>query len=383
MSVDENSELAEAPPVLGIDLGGTQIRAAVVQGTRMRGRAATPTGHEATPERVLPRLYATMEEALREAGVAWSGITGIGVAAPGPLNNRTGVIYSPPNLPTWDAVPLREILNQYTGCPVYVENDANAAALGEYLFGAGQGCRDMVYLTVSTGIGGGVIANGQLVEGINGSAGELGHMTIDWRGERCACGNIGCLEALASGVAIARKANRAIAEDQGAELLAFARAMLEHPTTVPDKQALPQLDPTTQPLDAQPPSTGSQPPAAEEELTVTAYTVARAAEAGIPLARALLAEAAQALGFGLVNILHIFSPEIVVLGGGVMQAGASLMEPAVKIVREHTMRANREQTRIVLAQLGGNAGLIGAGVLPSYYQRHDLTRGEKRGYGGE
>jgi glucokinase len=343
------------------------------------------TGHEATPERVLPRLYATMEEALREAGVALSEIAGIGVAVPGPLNNRTGVIYSPPNLPTWDAVPLRELLEQRFGRPVSVENDANAAALGEYFFGAGQGCRDMVYLTVSTGIGGGVIANGQLLEGINGSAGELGHMTIDWRGERCSCGNIGCLEALASGVAIARKANRAIAEGQGAELLAFARAMLEHPATVPDKQALPHVDLSTQPLDtAKSPSVGQQPlPTAEEEPAVTAYTVARAAEAGLPLARALIGEAAQALGFGLVNILHIFSPEIIVLGGGVMQTGASLMEPALKVVQEYTMRANREQARIVPAQLGENAGLIGAGVLPSYYQKDILTRGEKRGHGGE
>lgn len=369
MSVDEHKNSQGAPLVMGVDLGGTQIRAAVLQGAQIRARAATLTGQDATPERVLPRIYATMQEALNEAGVTLDEIAGIGVAAPGPLDNREGILYSPPNLPAWKAVPLREILSQQFHCPIFVENDANAAALGEFLFGAGQGSRDMVYLTVSTGIGGGVIANGQILEGANGTAAELGHITIDWRGERCPCGSIGCLEALASGTAIARKANQAIMQGQGADLLTFARLMLEHPTTVPDKQALPNLDFSTQPLNSAA-LTGQEPaPPAQQDWQVTAQTVSRAAEAGIPIARAIITEAAEALGFGLVSILHIFSPEIIILGGGVMQMGALIMEPALKVVKEHAMQANMAKTRIVSAQLGGNAGLVGAGALPFYYQK--------------
>ena len=360
------------PLVIGIDLGGTQIRAAVLRGAQLLGRAATLTGSDPTPERVLPRVSATVQEALEKAGVSLTEIAGIGVAMPGPLNNRTGVVYSPPNLPAWKGVPLRDMLREQYQKPVFLENDANAGALGEYLFGAGQGSMDMVYLTVSTGIGGGVIVNGNILEGVNGSAAELGHITIDWQGERCSCGNTGCLEALASGTAIARKANEAIAAGQGTELLAFARTMLEHTSTVPDKHALPQQDLNTQPLDES--AIDSVVPGTEEGLTVTAQTVARAAEAGIPLARAIITSAAEALGVGLVSILHIFSPELIILGGGVMQMGSMLMEPALKIVQERTMRANLVGARIVPAQLGANVGLIGAGALPYYYQKNRERR---------
>jgi glucokinase len=369
MSADGSRDSQEFPLVIGIDLGGTQIRAAVLRGARLLGRAATLTGSDPTPERVLPRLVAAVQEALEKANVTLAEITGVGVSVPGPLDNRTGVVYSPPNLPAWTGVPLRDLLREQYQKPVFVENDANAAALGEYLFGAGQGSKDMVYLTVSTGIGGGVIVDGSILEGVNGSAAELGHITIDWQGERCSCGNIGCLEALASGTAIARKANEAIAAGQGTELLAFARTMLEHTSTIPDKGALPRQDLSTQPLDET--VIENLPPDSEEGLTVTAQTVARAAEAGIPLARAIITSAAEALGVGLVNILHIFSPELIILGGGVMQMGSMLMEPALKIVQERTMRANLAGARIVQAQLGANVGLIGAGALPYYYQKQE------------
>src|SRR5258708_1265891 len=200
MSADGSTHM---PLVIGIDLGGTQIPAAVLQGAKILARAATLTGENPPPERVLPRIFATVQQALDEAGVTLDEITGIGVASPGPLNNRTGTIYAPPNLPAWNGVPLRDILQEQYQKPVFVENDANAAALGEYLFGVGQGSRDIVYLTVSTGIGGGVIVDGRIMEGVNGSAAELGHITIDWKGKRCPCGNNGCSEALASGTAMA------------------------------------------------------------------------------------------------------------------------------------------------------------------------------------
>lgn len=352
-------------PVIGIDLGGTQIRAAILQGKRILARAATLTGTNPTPERVLPRIFATVQLALDEAGMTLERIGGVGVAAPGPLDCRTGMIFSPPNLPAWQGTPLRALLQEHYQKPVFVENDANAAALGEYLFGAGQGCQTMVYLTVSTGIGGGVICDGKLFEGTNGSAAELGHVTIDWRGERCSCGNVGCLEALGSGTAIARQARQAIARGQGAELVAFARAQTENTDALLAHeaaqdfrvQALGEADVVVNSHDL------------DAGLSITAQTVARAAEAGVPLARLIIANAAEALGVGLVNILHTFSPERLILGGGVMHIGKLLLEPATRIVQERTMWANRAEADILFAQLGANTGLIGAGALPYYYQQ--------------
>ena len=352
------SNLQNLPLVVGVDLGGTHIRTAVLQGSKLHSRISLLTGENPRPEHILPRVYGAIQQALEEANITLDQIAGIGVATPGPLNNRTGVIYSPPNLPGWENVPLRDLIQKHFNTLILIENDAHTAGLGEYMFGAGQGSRYMVYLTVSTGIGGGVIIDGKILEGANGTTGELGHMTIDWKGERCNCGNIGCLEYLASGTAIARYANEAIAAGQGADLLAFASTMLEHIATVPDQEALPIHDPNTQPLDEYDELSG-----VVEPLRVNAYTVSRAAEAGIPLARDIITHVAEALGVGLVNIIHIYNPDIIILGGGVMQMGRMLMEPALRIVQERSMKAPRDSARISLAQLTRNAGLVGAGAL--------------------
>ncbi len=369
MNVEGSSHSQPFPPMIGIDLGGTQLRVALLRGDQLISRAATLLGGDRTPESVLPRLQATIQQAINEANVAREEIAGLGVAMPGPLNNKTGVVYSPPNLPAWRGVPLRDILQKDYPWPVFIENDANAAALGENLFGAGRGSKNMVYLVIGTGIGSGIIADGRLMEGTNGSAGELGHTTIDWRGERCYCGNVGCLEYLVSGTAIARMANEAIAQGHGSDLLAFAQTMLEHLTTVPDKSALPKQSTGTAPLEAE-----RQIEPMSKEIQVTAATVGRAAEAGIPLARELINRAAEALGVGLVNVLHIFNPEIIVLGGGVMQLGSLLLEPALHIVRERATAASNRDTLIVQSQLNDNAGLIGAGALSYYYQNIALKK---------
>lgn len=360
---------SDPPLVIGVDIGGTQMRVAVLRGAQVRSRVRMVTGMQTAPEELLPRIYAAIDQALREAQVTLDQAAGIGISSPGPINQSTGVIYDPPNLPGWKQVPLRDIFQQRYALPIYLENDANAAALGEYVFGAGRGSQHMVYLTISTGIGGGMIIDGRIVEGANGMAGELGHMSIDWRGPACPCGNHGCLEYLASGTAIARMANEAIEAGQGAELLAFASTMLAHPGSVPDQRALPTLQSIeTQPLDradeANEPDEANE---AGELLRVNARTVARAAEAGIPLARSIIAEAGEALGVGLVNILHIFNPEKVILGGGVSRMGDMLMEPALRIVQERTLSIPRQSAQIVIAQLGDDAGLIGAGALMRYY----------------
>ena len=363
------TDAEQLPLVIGVDIGGTHFRAAVLRGSELRSRVPLLTGTQTAPEQMLPRIFAAIEQALREAQVTPEQVAGIGVATPGPINHRTGVIYDPPNLPGWKEVPLRDIFQQRYNLPTYVENDANAAALGEYVFGAGRGSQNMVYLTISTGIGGGIIIDGKIVEGVNGTAGELGHMSIDWRGPACPCGNRGCLEYLASGTAIARIANEAIEAGQGAELLAFASAMLAHPTSVPDQGALPTApEMETRPLDkAGEPVEHDEAGEGGEVLRVNARTVARAAEAGIPLARSIITEAGEALGVGLVNILHIFNPDKIILGGGVTRMGDMLMEPALRIMQERTMSAPRQSAQIDLAQLGDNAGLIGAGALIQYY----------------
>jgi len=367
---NEPRNLAARPVVIGVDLGGTQIRAAVLRGAELISRVAQLTGEDTAPEHLIPRIFNVIRQALDEARTTLDQVAGIGIATPGPLDHRTGIVYAPPNMPGWDRVPLRDIFEQHfspaskggdaSQLRIFVENDAHAAGLGEYLFGAGRGCSNMVYLTISTGIGGGVIVDGKIVEGANGTAGELGHMTIDRHGGRCRCGNYGCLEYLASGTAIARYANEAIAAGQGVELLEFARALQQH-VQEGNGLELPTHEAAGVGYEGSPGNL--------EAPRITAHMVSQAAQAGIPLARAIITNAAEAIGVGLVNVIHIFNPQVIVLGGGVTQMGPMLMEPALRIVQERTMKVPLDAVRIVLAELGGNAGLVGAGALVYYYMQ--------------
>lgn len=359
--IQQDASSAPLPLVVGVDLGGTQIRAAVLQGAKLLSRVSTLTGSDTTPDQVIPRMVQAVNQAIAEAETTLDQIAGIGIGAPGPLNNRTGVVYSPPNL-RWIDVHLRDIFHEHFAVPVFVENDANAAALAEYMFGAGRGTTEMVYMTISTGIGGGVIAEGRILEGIVGTAGELGHMTIDMHGPVCNCGNIGCLESLASGTAIARRANELIALGKGQELLDFALTH-DHGDGTANTKGTGAIDKPTSftPVDS---STLAATP-----IHINARTVAQAAQAGIPLAQHIISEAAQALGFGLVNIIHIFNPELIILGGGITQIGEPLLGPAQRVVQQHAMRVPRESARIALAQLGSDVGLVGAGTLVHYKQQ--------------
>ncbi len=367
-----NDDTQNLPLVVGVDLGGTQIRTAVLRGAKLISRVSLLTGEDPTPERIIPRIFDAIQQALDEAHATLDQIAGIGIATPGPLDSRTGVVFAPPNLPGWNRVPLRDIFEEHFSpsdkrsgtspkIRVFVENDANAAGLGEYLFGAGRGSRDMVYLTISTGIGGGVIVDGNILEGASGTAAELGHMTIDWHGERCNCGNIGCLEYLASGTAIARRANEAIAAGQGAELLEFARALQQHTSEPRSSESVEhdsiEHEHTDSPADTRP-------------IHISARIVSQAAQAGIPLAHDIITSAAEALGVGLVNIIHIFNPDLIILGGGVTQIGDILIEPALRIVQDRAMAVPRDAVRIVLAELGANTGLVGAGALIYHYSHN-------------
>ncbi len=348
MSEETTSDLQSLPLVLGVDLGGTQIRVAVLQGAKLLARASFPTGANPVPNRIISHIHHVIQQVLDQADARLDQVAGIGIGVAGPLDNRTGVVFAPPNLPGWDHVPLRDIFKEHYGIPIFIENDANAAGLGEYMFGAGRGCKDIVYLTVSTGIGGGVIIDGKIMQGASGTAAELGHMTIDLKGERCNCGNIGCLESIASGTAIARRANEAMA--LGVEFLALTSNKPERNATLLDRSEVP----------SQECDTASEP---KQQLLIDAKAVAQAAEAGVPAACVIIRDAAEGLGVGLVNIIHIFNPEMIILGGGVAQMGFLLMEPALRMVQERTMRISYKAVRIVQAQLGIDAGLIGAGAL--------------------
>lgn len=337
MSEETYAAVQRFPRVIGVDVGGTQLRVAVLSGATLLSRISMLTGRHNTPNNLITHISVAIQQAIEQSDTDLEQIAGIGIGVPGPVNGRTGEVFMLPNLPGWDHVPLRDILQQDFGeTPVFVENDANAAGLGEYIFGAGRDYNDVVYLTVSTGIGSCVIIDGRILRGASGTAGEIGHTTVDLHGERCNCGNVGCLERVASGTAIAHRANEAIAAGTGVDLLAFARTLEEHQDGVYK---------------------------AEWPLRVDAETVARAAEAGVPLAREIITQAAQGLGVGLVNIIHSFNPEMIILGGGVIQIGPLFMEPAAQIVRERAMKGPREAARIVPAQLGENVGLIGAGAL--------------------
>ena len=309
--------------IVGVDLGGTRIRACLAdeRGTIL-ARANRLTLAEEGLDAVLRRIVEAVREAIGKHKA--SEITGLGITAPGPLDPKTGVIFTPPNLPGWHNVPLKAILEKELGLPVYAGNDANLAALGERHFGAGQGVDDLIYITVSTGIGGGVIACGKLLVGAAGAAAEVGHHTIDIHGPRCNCGNVCCLEVLAAGPAIARQAIAAI--QRGEETLMATLAQ-------------------------------------QAGDVVTAAHVTRAAHAGDAVAGRIMRQVGEYIGVGVVNLLHLFNPRLVIIGGGVaMGAGELLFGPIREMVQERAMEIYRP-TRIVPADLGDDVGLLGAVAL--------------------
>lgn len=304
--------------LIGIDLGGTSTRAAVGlrDGTLLAAHKA-PTPAAEGPGQVVEAIVDAARLACTRSGVTLDEIAAWGVAAPGPVNRYDGSVYDPPNLPGWHTVQLQTLLREHTGKPVTVGNDANVACVAEWRHGAARGANDVVYLTVSTGVGAGIIAGGRLLVGRRGAAGELGHMTVDYHGPTCNCGNRGDLESLCSGTAIARMAREELARGKESTLSARGPA-------------------------------------------VTAVDVVAAAQAGDAMALDIVARAADALGAGAVNIVNIFNPEVIVIGGGVAHAGPLLFEPVQTVVDRYAMRLAAQDVRIVPAHFGDTAGLIGA-----------------------
>jgi glucokinase len=306
--------------ILALDLGGTQFRLALAneKGELLKRHAAPVKPDD--PEQTIERIKDAISDSL--SGINRSTVRGMGVAIAGLVTQDTGVLLTSPNLLAWYNTPIKAIFEQELQLPVSVGNDATLAALGEYKFGAGKGCHDLVYITVSTGIGGGVVTGGKLLLGTCGFAAEVGHMTIDLNGPICNCGNIGCLEMLASGTAIARFAVERISRGE--------------------KSAIAEL-------------------VGGDYSKITAEVVEKAARSGDAVAKAVMDTAGTNLGVGVVNLVHIFNPELVIIGGGVSKAGDLIFEPVRRIVARRVMRDI--SVRITAPALGDNPGLLGAVAL--------------------
>lgn len=304
----------EEPVVAGIDLGGTKIAAGLVdhQGRVLASRTL-PTDAPSGPAAAMDRIAAAVRELAEEAGRRPQAV---GVGAPGPLLLPEGRFVGTPNLPGWNGFALRDQLAGRLGLPVAVNNDANAAALAEARLGAGRGAEVMVYVTVGTGIGGGLVIGGRLFSGVNGNGVEIGHTTVDPDGPACGCGNRGCWEAVAAGPALGRLATERLG-----------------------------------------------PPPGRPGGRWTARELLDAAAAGDERARAVAEEYARLLGIGLASAVNLFNPDRLVLGGGVM-ARYSLLAPAMEAeMRRRALPANLAAVRLVPAALGQDAGLVGAALL--------------------
>ncbi len=303
--------------IVGIDIGGTKCAAAIGRSDgKILSRTAIPTqGDRSSPLEVLERLATAARDLLAKATDV-DKAAGVGVSCGGPLDSKTGVIHTPPNMPEWKAVPVRAFFEKALSLPVRVENDANATALAEWKFGAGKGTRNFVFLTMGTGIGAGLILDGRLYRGTNDLAGEIGHQTILMNGPLCGCGKRGCLEALASGPAIARLARESMVYGRHKRVLALAGG---------------------------------------RAADITAAHVVQAANDGDPFARQILEEAGTYMGLGIANIIQMLNPERIALGTIAVHAGEHILNPIRAAVAEYAWKRSADVCQILPAALGDEA----------------------------
>lgn len=312
--------MAKDEYAIGLDLGGTKILAGLVdRGGRIIAQKQLPTlaeeGEKAVVERVLSATY----DVLSAGSIDPEKVRGVGIASAGVINSAVGEVVFASNL-GWRNVPIGKLIAQRFGLPVRLFNDANAAAIAEWLWGAGAGTQNMIYVTVSTGVGAGVISDGRLVCGRDGSAGEFGHISIDWNGPPCRCGNRGCLENYASGTAI---------ENAARQKLAIAKVPITNGFLI-------------------------------ENGKLTAKVISEAALGGDPFFAQLIKQAGFYLGVGAANLIYLFNPEVIVFGGGVMNASTILMPEMEKSMRERCIPGLAQEVRVVLSQIGVEAGVMGA-----------------------
>ena len=308
---------------VGVDFGGTNIKYGLVD---RRGRVAAsvslPTSAFARPKAFIEGTVRTVERLARSAGVRTTQLCGVGIGAPGPVDMPRGLVHSLVNVPGWRDVPLAGRLRARLRAPIFVDNDANLVALGEWRWGAGRSAHNLVCLTLGTGVGGGIVIGGRLYRGALGAAGEVGHMVIDAGGPRCGCGRRGCLEALVGTAAILRLGRGAMS--RSSKLRALVRAS--------HGRLMPRL-------------------------------IGRAARAGDPAAHQVWVEIGRRLGVGLANLVNLLNPERIVIGGGVSNNWTSFAPAMRKTLRAEAMDVPGRTVRVVRTALGDRAGILGAAVL--------------------
>ncbi len=307
---------------VGIDLGGTNLKGGVVdEDRRVLCKVSIPTEAEDGPDHVIELMAALVERVIDQAGLTKAGIEAVGIGSPGSMSHTHGIIIKPPNLPGWENVPLRDRIRDLTDLPTTLENDANAAAWGEFWAGAGRGTRHMVMFTLGTGVGGGIITNGRLLRGHFDNGAELGHMIIQPGGRPCGCGQKGCLEAYASASYTARRATEAVEAGERSSLAEVLKAKGE----------------------------------------ITSEDVVNAASAGDALAARIFDETCMYLAVACVNMQHAINPERILMAGGMIHAGEDvLLKPIRQKAAEMTWKAADDLPEIMFATLGNDAGLIGA-----------------------
>ena len=306
-----------ARTVIAVDIGGTQLRVALFEGAQLRQRAALPTDVKGGPSGVMDQIDALIKQLSTKSDL--DQVSGIGLSIAGPIDTEAAAATRIPSLPGWDGFPVGHALLERTGFPTQVENDAIAATLGEWRHGAGRGASNIVFLTVSTGIGGGAVVDDRLLHGRMGIAGHIGHMRMAQEGPTCPCGAVGCFEALASGSALSRRAVTTAAKS--GHLAGLAQAG-----------------------------------------TVTARDVFEGAHAGDSHCLELVAEEAMYLGQGITSIIHIFSPERVIIGGGLSNAFDQLAPGIHEVIRKDAMPPFRT-VPVIRSALGDDSGLFGAARL--------------------
>ncbi|RFU65700.1 ROK family glucokinase [Peribacillus glennii] len=315
--------------IIGVDLGGTTTKLAFVSlYGEILHKWEIPTDISEQGKYITVNIAKAIDAKLDKLGEPKSRVLGIGMGAPGPVNFVNGSIYEAVNL-GWKDYPLKDLLEVETSLPAFIDNDANIAALGEMWKGAGNGAKDLVCVTLGTGVGGGIIANGALVHGISGAAGEIGHITVvPENGALCNCGKEGCLETVASATGIVRLAGEALAQFTGTSML----------QDVMDNNG-----------------------------KLSSKDIFECANAGDQLARETIQKVCRYLGFGLANVANALNPEKIIIGGGVSQAGVQLLEPVKDWFSQYAFPRVRESTEIDIATLGNDAGVIGAAWLVKSY----------------
>lgn len=310
---------------IGIDVGGTNVKIALVDGEgKIIYSNSVPTYAQMGYEYTVNNIKQAIRDLMKETNTDAKEIEGIGFDFPGQVDYKTGVVKLAPNIPGWVNVPIAQMIEEEFNIPTRIDNDVRCAALGELKFGAGKGCENFVCITVGTGIGSGLVINGQLVRGAANAAGEIGHIKLQMNGGPiCGCGDTGCLEAFASGPSIVAMAQEYLKGGKSTKFREMAGADGE----------------------------------------ITPYIVAKAAEAGDPVAKRIFEIIGTYIGMGLVSVINLLNPEKVIIGGGVAAAGDLLLDPIRKTIKERAMVVAGNSVEIVPAELGNSAGVIGASML--------------------